>query len=158
MDRPTARALDKETRAVHARADQTVAPWSCPASAECCQLGATGKLPWLFFSEWRRLLEALAAQGRTLPEPRADGGCPFLEPGGKRCSVYEARPVACRTFFCQRAAGPKDDRRAQIDALFERLHAAHLAREVQEVPLSLPEWYERERGTAPVGPGAGRDS
>jgi uncharacterized protein len=151
MDRLVARALEKETRAVLAKADLAVAGWSCPATSECCQLKATGVLPWLHFSEWRLLLGELADQQRPLPPPREDGGCPFLDATGKRCSVYAARPVACRTYFCHRAQGPGQSPRAQIDALFERLHAAHLAGDVEEVPRSLPEWYERERGATPAG-------
>lgn len=133
------------------KADQAVAGWSCPSSAECCQLGTTGKLPHLFASEWRLLLVELSRQQRPLPAPRADGGCPFLDSTGKRCSVYGARPVACRTFFCHRGSGPRAVDRSSIDGLFERLHAAHLTRDDDVVPRSLPEWYERERGLTSAG-------
>jgi uncharacterized protein len=151
MEPQETRALEKETRALQAKADAAVAGWTCPSSAECCQLSATGKLPHLFASEWRLVLQELSKQQRVMPPPRADGGCPFLDAEGKRCTVYAARPIACRTFFCHRGAGPKAIDRSSIDSLFERLHAAHLTRDDDVVPRSLPEWYERERGLTSAG-------
>ncbi|MGC3998833.1 MAG: YkgJ family cysteine cluster protein [Anaeromyxobacter sp.] len=59
----------------------------------------TKRQPYLWPSEWRVLMEHLKREKRALPPPRADGACPFLDASGKRCSVYEARPFGCRTFF-----------------------------------------------------------
>jgi hypothetical protein len=88
------RAL-RELRALYRQADAAYAPFSCAASGECCQLAVTRRQPWLWHPEWRLLTRA-----RPLPPPRADGGCPWLDGAGRRCTVYEDRPFGCRTFFC----------------------------------------------------------
>ncbi|MHB8878075.1 MAG: YkgJ family cysteine cluster protein, partial [Myxococcaceae bacterium] len=49
------RAALLETRALYRLADAAYAPFSCPASGECCQLAARGREPWLWPSEWRLL-------------------------------------------------------------------------------------------------------
>jgi hypothetical protein len=103
--RPEEDALD-ETRALLERASEVWRRWGCPASGQCCQLATTGREPWLWPTEWQVLREALAAAGREVPAPRPDGGCRLLDAGGLRCSVYEARPSGCRTYFCERAEGP----------------------------------------------------
>jgi Fe-S-cluster containining protein len=56
-----------------------------------------------------------------VPEVRADGGCPFLEPDGKRCSVYASRPFGCRTFFCHRMRGPAREPIEAVALWYERL-------------------------------------
>ena len=152
MEPHVSRALVKETRAVLAQADSAFAPWSCPATAECCQLATTKRPPWLYLSEWQAVLAQLAAEKRALPEPRADGGCPFLDASGKRCTVYAARPLGCRTYFCHRVRGPGDAPVEKMNALLERLHRLHLELDGQEVPRTLTEWYEKERADAPPGP------
>lgn len=140
LDPHLAKALERETRAVLERADRLFAPWSCPATAECCQLATTQRPPWLYQAEWGLVREELRRQGRELPAPREDGGCPFLDQGGRRCTVYAARPLGCRTFFCRRVKGPPSQPVAEMNALLERLHAAHLAREADAVPRSLLDW------------------
>lgn len=156
VDRHAERKVESETRALQRQADALFARWSCPASAECCQLRQTGRQPWLYAGEWRVLCAELARQGRALPPPRADGACPFLD-GGGRCSVYAARPLGCRTWFCARAKGPTRAPVAQMDALLSRLAAAHLAAGDQEMPQELIRWYDRAReGAPPVQRAAGR--
>lgn len=147
-----ARALQQETRAVYAHADRAFARFSCPTTAECCQLAATGRPPWLYAAEWQLVLVALRAQARALPGPRPDAGCPLLDAAGKKCTVYASRPLGCRTYFCHRVQGPGRAPVEEMNALLERLSAAHLVRGDEEMPRSLIEWYEQERGFAPAEP------
>lgn len=113
--REEARAL-RELRAVYRHADEAYAPFSCPASGECCQLAKTRRQPWLWYPEWLQLVRS-----RPLPPPRADGGCPFLDGSGRRCTVYEDRPFGCRTFFCERIRGPSRQPLETVIALSQRL-------------------------------------
>src|SRR5215813_5027541 len=103
--------------ALHRAADTVYAPYSCPATAECCQLAARGREPWLWEVEWNALRSALP----SLPPPRADGGCPFLDPAGRRCTAYAHRPLGCRTYFCHRVGGPGHEPVAEMDRLQRRL-------------------------------------
>ncbi len=132
-----------ETRAVLTLASSTWAPWSCPGTAECCQLKTTGRPPWLWPSEWLLLLEGLKRQGRPLPPPRADGGCAFLDASGQRCTVYADRPFGCRTFFCHRIQGPRQVPATGTNALLERLAALNLAVDDQATVESLPALHEQ---------------
>lgn len=117
-----------DTRAVLLEADRAYAPYSCPASAECCQLAVTKRQPWLWRNEWRVLEVRLKQDGRTLPPARADGGCPLLDDAGKRCTVYEDRPFGCRTFFCGRIRGPS---RQPVDAV------VRLSKELEALSFEL---------------------
>lgn len=71
----------------------------------------TGREPSVTQAEWELVVADVKRQGRKLPplNDDVDGRCPFLidhQGGGGRCSVYAARPLGCRTFFCERAKGP----------------------------------------------------
>jgi len=113
--REEARAL-QELRAIYRQADAAYAPFSCPASGECCQLAKTKRQPWLWYPEW-----LLLARKHPLPPPREDGGCPYLDAAGKRCTVYAERPFGCRTFFCERIRGPSRQPADTVSALLIRL-------------------------------------
>jgi Fe-S-cluster containining protein len=130
-----------ETRAILGQASQAWSPFSCPGTAECCQLSKTGRPPWLWPSEWELLLERLVKEKRTLPPVRADGGCPFLDAAGRRCTVYEDRPFGCRTFFCHRIIGPSKQPAESTNTLLERLAAANIAWRSDATPRSLPDWH-----------------
>lgn len=134
------RARD-ETRHVLREGSRAWAPFSCPGTAECCQLAVTKRPPWLWPSEWDVLQDALRRAGRPLPPARADGGCPFLDAGGKRCTVYESRPLGCRTFFCHRVTGPARVPADETNALLERFAALNLAVDPDARPRSLLEWW-----------------
>ncbi|MCA2977070.1 MAG: YkgJ family cysteine cluster protein [Myxococcaceae bacterium] len=136
-----------ETRAVLRKATEAWRAFSCPGSAECCQLATTGRPPWLWPSEWALLLEGLARARRPLPPARADGGCPFLDAAGRRCTVYEDRPFGCRTFFCHRVTGPSKPPADTTNALLELLAAANLAWRFDAAPRSLPDLHRE--ATAP---------
>lgn len=114
------RAL-RETEAIFRRADAAYRPFSCPASAECCQLTQVKRQPWLWTTEWQLLERAVLARRGRLPPPRPDGGCPFLDAEGRRCTVYDVRPLGCRTFFCHRVRGPAREPAEVMNELSLRL-------------------------------------
>jgi hypothetical protein len=130
-----------ETRHVLAQADAAWARHTCPATAECCQLTVTKREPWLWPSEWRLILEHLRRARRPLPPPRPDGACPFLDAAGTRCTVYEARPFGCRTFFCHRITGPKAQPGQRTHALLDRLAALNVAVQPDAAPRALLAWH-----------------
>ena len=72
------------------------------------------------------LLEA-GESAAALRDPSYVRACPFLDASGKRCSVYEARPFGCRTFFCGRINGPSKIPADETNALLERLTALNVA-------------------------------
>ena len=128
-----------ETRAVLRKADDAWSKHSCPSTAECCQLKTTGRPPWLWPTEWTLLMEAVNG---VLPPERADGGCPFLDSTGSRCTVYADRPLGCRTFFCHRIRGPAVVPADTTNALFDRLRSLNIALDDEAQVRSLPQWYE----------------
>jgi Fe-S-cluster containining protein len=131
-----ARALS-ELRAIYRQADAAYAPFSCPASGECCQLAKTRRQPWLWPPEWK-----LLSSQRALPPKRADGGCPYLDASGLRCTAYADRPFGCRTFFCERIRGPARQPAETVDALLRRLEAvSQRVRPELSGPRPLLEWH-----------------
>ncbi|MCI0569606.1 MAG: YkgJ family cysteine cluster protein [Myxococcaceae bacterium] len=127
---------------VYREADAAWAPFSCPASGECCQLTKTGRQPWLWRAEWVRLLERLKRDGRPLPPARADGACPFLDDTGLRCSVYADRPLGCRTFFCDRIRGPERQPAEVMDLLQRKLERLSVALDEEDTgPRPLLDWH-----------------
>ncbi len=142
----THRREEQETRAVYRLADALYAPYSCPATAECCQLTRTGRQPWLWPSEWRVLRDGVLKAHGAIPPPRPDGGCPLLDVTGKHCTVYESRPLGCRTFFCHRIRGPSQQPVMEMNALLERLERVNQREDadVPAEPLQLLEWFARE--------------
>ncbi len=82
------------------------------------------------------LRDRLAREDRA-PVARADGGCPLLDEAGLRCTVYEDRPLGCRTFFCGKATHGKPENVSALNALSIRLEALNRAidDDCQAVPL-----------------------
>lgn len=97
-------------------ADRALAGWTCESTTECCRFGVTGREPYLTRAEWELMQTAIARSGRRLPAIPADGTCPLLSEDG-RCTVYDARPLGCRTFYCDRATGPAPYPRRAVAAL-----------------------------------------
>jgi Fe-S-cluster containining protein len=117
-------ALLAELGALYDDVDALYVGASCDRSTECCRFGITGREPQVTSLELALVARALRQRGgqpgpkqRALPlagdsslahrgPARAtaarEGACPLLLKSG-RCAVYEARPLGCRTFFCQRA-------------------------------------------------------
>jgi Fe-S-cluster containining protein len=99
LDAQIATRVD-ETRRRHAY-------WPCKEGCDlCCR--SLPKLPVITEPEWLRLLAALAAldpstaaEIRQKTRDAPTGGpltCPLLDPKRGACLVYEARPIACRTY------------------------------------------------------------
>ncbi len=131
-----ARAL-QELRVIYRPADAAYAPFSCPASGEGCQLAKTRRQPWLWAPEWW-----LLARQHPLPPPRGDGGSPYLDAAGQRCTVYADRPFGCRTFFCSRIRGPARPPADTVNALLMRLEqVSQRIRPTLTGPRPLLEWH-----------------
>jgi Fe-S-cluster containining protein len=116
--------------------------WSCPASTECCRFGITGREPYVTSIELLAVKRAVAARGGmrswkraptaardpegastsrvALPVVADERTCPMLDAAG-RCAVYEARPLGCRTFFCDRATAGGKVKQRDVNALVRRI-------------------------------------
>lgn len=127
-------ALD-ELRELYAQADQLLSGTTCPGSTECCRFGRTGREPYVTSLETALIMRALAERGGplrpqvvqglsegplALPVVRDERVCPLLTRAGL-CSVYEARPLGCRTFFCDRASAQRPVRHHQVLGLVRTL-------------------------------------
>jgi len=127
--------------AFYRASDATWSGFGCPGTAECCQLSKRGREPWLWRVEWDAVRRAVP----MLPAARADGGCPFLDEDGRRCTVYASRPLGCRTYFCHRRTGPAREPAEQMDQLQRRLEV--IARDLwpdEPGPRPLTAWFEHE--------------
>lgn len=129
-----------ETRAILKKGSAAWDQHGCPGTAECCQLAVTKRPPWLWPSEWLVIEARLSREKRPKPASRPDGGCPFLDAAGKRCTIYEDRPLGCRTYFCHRITGPAKVPAEATNALLERLAAVNIAADAEAVPRSLLGW------------------
>lgn len=124
-------ALLQELYAVYRDADELFAGWSCPVSTECCRFGLTGLEPYVTSIEYVAVVRAVKKAGglpmaarKALPlldrGPRDQGICRLLDVDGK-CSIYEARPFGCRTFFCAHAFEGKKVPHKQVLELVRRI-------------------------------------
>jgi hypothetical protein len=120
-----------ELEALYARTDAMYAGASCAASTECCRFGITGREPQVTSIEIALVQRAVAARGgsrastkRALPLAasgvRDERTCPMLDAQGK-CSIYGARPLGCRTFYCGRADVPAPPSRRELRDLVREL-------------------------------------
>jgi Fe-S-cluster containining protein len=129
-------ALLDELLELYRHVEQLLAGASCDASSECCRFGITGREPQVTSLEVALLRRAVRARGGLLPEKRRalplleatlgrprgkdERTCPLLDRASK-CSVYAARPLGCRTFFCQRADLPEKPSRGELQEVVRRL-------------------------------------
>jgi Fe-S-cluster containining protein len=135
-------ALLAALAAVYADADALYQGWSCPASTECCRFGITGREPYVTSLELLAVRRAVAARGGprswkrapvagrdpagastagvALPVIAEERTCPLLDAAG-RCAAYEARPLGCRTFFCDRADPAGKVKQREVNALVRRI-------------------------------------
>jgi Fe-S-cluster containining protein len=123
-------------------ADALYDGWSCSASTECCRFGITGREPYVTSIELLAVRKAIAARGGmrswkrapvvakdtagastakvSLPVVTEERTCPLLDASG-RCAVYEARPLGCRTFYCDRAEPAGKVKQREVNALVRRI-------------------------------------
>jgi Fe-S-cluster containining protein len=115
-----------ELTALYAEVDALLAPFSCVASAECCNFANTGRQPCPTAVELAEVREAMRRAGVTLGRaPKrlpvaGDRTCPLLGRDG-RCRIYASRPFGCRTYFCERRTGPNKMPRAEIQEISRRI-------------------------------------
>ncbi len=74
-----------------------------------------------------------------MPPARADGGCRFLDETGLRCTVYEARPFGCRTYFCERGRGP-ELKGLSTHELLDELARINIAVDSASAPRPIEAW------------------
>lgn len=108
-------------------AGSDAAPWykdglqfTCTQCGDCCT-GAPGVV-WVTDDELReiadylgkpigeiRLFHTRLIRGRMSLTEFANGDCTFFDPRGRKCTVYKARPVQCRTwpFWNSHLASPQ---------------------------------------------------
>ncbi len=176
---PHAREADllAELSAVYREAEEVFHGWTCQASTECCRFGVTGREPYVTSIELTAVRRAIAARGgpRALqgivrasgtgaPEQPSSAGepsrrralpqaserrCPMLTDAG-RCAIYAARPLGCRTFFCDRATAGSPVRHHDVTRLVRKVQEV-AARHEPSGDLGRP----LTRALADAGPGAG---
>lgn len=99
-------ALSILDNAIAARCDAILAEhahWPCRRGCDhCCRNLA--REPEITAAEWARLAPLVRGMQLASDDPRV---CPLLDRGTGACRVYEARPVACRTygFYVERDQG-----------------------------------------------------
>jgi uncharacterized protein len=141
-DRDAESELLRELEVVYRDVDAQLSNDTCPASTECCRFGITGREPYVTSIEVALVERAVARRGgaRALgrapaplesptPADRKDKRrlamvdeepCPLLDMKG-RCSVYDARPFGCRTYFCERATRSSDLGQRDINEFVRRI-------------------------------------
>jgi Fe-S-cluster containining protein len=142
-------------RAVYADLDARPVERACEGRTDCCRFRITGRTPYVTRGEALVAARALRASGRRGPsgnaasaaasDARRRGDCPLLD-GSGRCSVYEARPFACRTHFCAAAGGPYA--RGEVRDLIHRLEEVDgsLGGDgAKALPIALAEALEERR-------------
>jgi len=104
-DQATERESQAEVEQVYRELDTRPIERQCTGLGDCCRFRLTGETPYLTRGEALVAARAWRATGRRgLPE-RPNGECPMLSEQG-RCMIYKARPMGCRTHFCDLAGGP----------------------------------------------------
>ena len=114
------RSLPLLDERIEARARATAAAhpfWPCREGCDdCCR--SLARVPEITEPEWSRLRDAIASlpedqrrvvldRMRGLSASDVKVTCPMLDRGRGACLVYDARPVACRTygFYAERDGG-----------------------------------------------------
>lgn len=115
---------------------------ACWASGRCCNFDRSGHLLYVTGLEAAYALArpslATCQDPRTLSLPqvasaRAVGGCPFQS--ANLCTIHATKPLACRVYFCDRAAQEWQQQLSErtLGGL-RALHATHA------VPYRYAEW------------------
>lgn len=135
MDRRALTVLHDEVAARVSQMQDSHGAWPCAAGCDhCCRrLGALPQLTQAEFALLRPAIDALDDPDAVLqaildarPDARGHWTCPLLDPHRGRCRVYDARPVACRTYgfyagrdgdyWCERVTAHVDARRGSLVA------------------------------------------
>ena len=102
--------VEAAIRAIHDRVAGEVASRRplCLASGNCCRFEAFGHRLMVVGLEAAWTASQAEVPRLSLPQiehARREGRCPFLDAReGRLCGIRDARPMPCRTFFCDRAA------------------------------------------------------
>jgi len=107
--RAALRVLQREVQARTEAMEASHGPWPCRAGCDTCcrRLGAIPSLSDPEFEALAVAIEALPPEARAevharvhqlRPDPAGRYTCPLLDDASGRCRVYEARPIACRTY------------------------------------------------------------
>ena len=75
---------------------------------------------WKRAPEVRRDPERVSTSRVELPIVREERTCPLLDATG-RCAAYAARPLGCRTFYCDRATLSGKVKQRDVNALVRRI-------------------------------------
>jgi len=137
----------EEVRDVYRDLESRSVERDCRCRTDCCRFRLTGLTPYLTRGEALVAALALRASGSTGVIARDDGACPVLD-GEGRCRIYAARPLGCRTHFCDAAGGP-----------YPRRHVLDLIRRLEAVdqqlggngPEALPGALQRAMTRAAAG-------
>jgi Fe-S-cluster containining protein len=137
-----------ELAELYREVDALYADWSCPSSTECCRFGVTGRQPYVTSIELAAIRRAIARRGgelakakRALPitdDMERERICPLLDRNA-RCSIYQDRPLGCRTFYCERASRGEHGTRDELQAIVRKLQelaARHALGGEQARPLT----------------------
>jgi len=93
---------------------------NCQGLADCCRFALTNETPHVTLAEAEMAWRAWKATGRKQLPQNPDGSCCCLDSKG-RCMIYQGRPFACRTHFCQLAGGAME--RGSVRELIQQLDA-----------------------------------
>jgi Fe-S-cluster containining protein len=133
-------AVDEALRSLHLRIEAEVAAKRplCLASGNCCRFDAFGHRLMVTGLEAASTLRHAGVElgGEQLAAARREGRCPFLAEG-RLCGIRTARPMACRTFFCDRAASPWQE--ALHEASLAEIKALH---RLHSIPYRYLEWRD----------------
>lgn len=143
--------VDAALRSIHARIESEVslARPLCIASGNCCRFDAFGHRLMVTGLEaaWSLRHAGRSLQGEEIAAARREGTCPFLVEG-RLCGIRAARPMPCRTFFCDRAASPwQESLHEESLAEIRRVHETHA------IPYRYLEWRD---ALAAIGNAIGR--
>jgi Fe-S-cluster containining protein len=133
-------AVDAALRSIHERieAETSAKRPLCLASGNCCRFEAFGHRLMVTGLEaaWSLRNAGWIPQGGEIAAARREGTCPFVAEG-RLCGIRLARPMACRTFFCDRAASPWQESLHEASlAEIRSLHRTHA------IPYRYLEWRD----------------
>jgi Fe-S-cluster containining protein len=140
--------VDAAIRSIHQSIDREVSRRRplCLASGNCCRFEAfdhrlmvTGlETAWTLHELENSVVDAAAIDAAAIVDARERGDCPFLVGDGRRlCGIRTARPMPCRTFFCDRAAtGWQQDLHERSLSELRSLHDRF------EIPYRYLEWRD----------------